>query len=170
MCRLIVGRPNLEVETKRLASPSAGKNTGVVLVPCRTWRCVPTANSNGVDISEARGCNLLWQMSSQWGQWGSQKLLQGLLSHKLTAYLSVFNLFLTQWIMATLSKVWKPDNAWSCSLCEGRTSFFTRLISKKHCGFLLMFSIGSTSLSVSLHFPLSITFFVFILGFWFYFI
>ena len=25
------------------ASPSAGKNTGVVLVPCGTWNCVPTA-------------------------------------------------------------------------------------------------------------------------------
>ena len=24
------------------ASPSTGKNTGVVLVPCRTWKCVPT--------------------------------------------------------------------------------------------------------------------------------
>ena len=31
-------------------------------------------------------------------------------SHELTAYLSVFNLFLTQWIMAILSKRWKPDN------------------------------------------------------------
>ena len=37
------------------------------------------------------------------------KLLQGLVSHELTAYLSVFNLFLTQWIMAILSKVCKPD-------------------------------------------------------------
>ena len=43
-------------------------------------------------------------------QWGSQKLLQGLVSHELTAYLSVFNLFLTQWIMAILSKGCKPDN------------------------------------------------------------
>ena len=43
-------------------------------------------------------------------QWGSQKLLQGLVSHELTAYLSVFNLFLTQWIMAILSKGCKPHN------------------------------------------------------------
>ena len=43
-------------------------------------------------------------------QWGSQKLLQGLVSHELTAYLSVFNLFLTQWIMGILSKGCKPDN------------------------------------------------------------
>ena len=40
----------------------------------------------------------------------SQKLLQGLVSHELTAYLSVFNLFLTQTIMAMLSKGCKPDN------------------------------------------------------------
>ena len=25
------------------ASPSAGKNTGIVLVPCHPWKCVPTA-------------------------------------------------------------------------------------------------------------------------------
>ena len=32
------------------------------------------------------------------------------MSHELTAYLSVFNLFLTQWIMSVLSKGCKPDN------------------------------------------------------------
>ena len=32
------------------ASPSAGKNTEVVLVPCDTWKCVSTAISRGVDI------------------------------------------------------------------------------------------------------------------------
>ena len=47
------------------ASPSAGKNTGIVLVPCRAWKCVPTAISGGVDISEVPGCHLLRQMSSQ---------------------------------------------------------------------------------------------------------
>ena len=41
------------------ASPSAGKNIGIVLVPCRAWKCVPTAISGGVDISEIRGCHLL---------------------------------------------------------------------------------------------------------------
>ena len=43
-------------------------------------------------------------------QSGSQKLLQGLVSHELAAYLSVFNLFLTQWIMAILSERCKLDN------------------------------------------------------------
>ena len=48
------------------ASLSAGKkNTGIVLVPCRAWKCVPTAISSGVDISKVPGCHLLRQMSSQ---------------------------------------------------------------------------------------------------------
>ena len=41
------------------ASLSAGKNTGIVLVPCCAWKCVPTAISGGVDISEVPGCHLL---------------------------------------------------------------------------------------------------------------
>ena len=47
------------------ASPSAGKTTGVVLVPCCAWKCVPTAISGGVDILEVHGCHLLRQMSRQ---------------------------------------------------------------------------------------------------------
>ena len=46
-------------------SPSAGKNTRIILVPCCTWKCVPTAISSGVDISEVPGCHLLQKMSSQ---------------------------------------------------------------------------------------------------------
>ena len=47
------------------ASPTAGKNTGVVLVPCRAWKCVPTAITSDVDISKVPGCHFLRQMSSQ---------------------------------------------------------------------------------------------------------
>ena len=47
------------------ACPSAGKNTGIVLVPCCTWQCVPTAISGGVDFSEVPWCHLSRQMSSQ---------------------------------------------------------------------------------------------------------
>ena len=47
------------------ASPSAGKNIQIVLVPCRAWKCVPTAISGGVDNSEIPGCHLLRKMSSQ---------------------------------------------------------------------------------------------------------
>ena len=76
-------------------------------MPCRGWKCVPTVISGGVDISEVPGCHLLRQMSSQWE---SQKLLEGLVSHELTAYLLAFNLFLTEWIMIISSKRCKPDN------------------------------------------------------------
>ena len=89
------------------ASPSAGKNIRKVLVPCCAWKCVPTAISGGVDNSEVPGYHLLQQMGSQWG---SQKSLQVLVSHELRAYLHVFNMFLTQWIIAILSKGSKPDN------------------------------------------------------------
>ena len=47
------------------ASPSTGKNTGIVLVRYHAWKCVPTAISVGLDISEGPGCHLLQQMSSQ---------------------------------------------------------------------------------------------------------
>ena len=42
---------------------------------------------SGVDISEVP---ILQQISSQWR---SQKLIQRLVSHELTAYLSILNLF-----------------------------------------------------------------------------
>ena len=47
------------------ASPSAGKNNGVVLLPCSRMECVPTAISSGADICEVPGCHLLRQMSFQ---------------------------------------------------------------------------------------------------------
>ena len=89
------------------ASLSAGKNTRVVLVACLAWKCVPTTISGAMNISKDPGCHFLQQTSSLWG---SQKLHQGLVSHELTAYLSVFDLFLTEWIVAILSKGCKPDN------------------------------------------------------------
>ena len=156
-------------------------------------------------------------------QWGSQKLIQGLASHELAAYLSCFNLFLTQWTIAILSKGCKPDNfeshnsltltnicglllepcwmwifpwiklSWHCGLILAislwRVIFLyserimllicmilqfmwrkdgTGLISGKLYGFLLLLSIGFTSLSVLFLFPLSITFFVFMHSFWFF--
>ena len=47
------------------AFPSAGKSTGVVLVPCCTWKCLPATISIGVNDSEVPGCHLLQQMRSQ---------------------------------------------------------------------------------------------------------
>ena len=46
-------------------SQSPGKNSKIVLVLCRTWKCVPTAISGGVDIFKIPGCHLSQQMSSQ---------------------------------------------------------------------------------------------------------
>ena len=51
-------------------SPSTGKNTGVVLVLCHTWKCVTAAISGGMDISVVLGCHMLQQRSSQSGSQG----------------------------------------------------------------------------------------------------
>ena len=47
------------------ASPSAGKNSRILLVPCHTWKYAPTGISSGVDISEVPRCHLLRKMSFQ---------------------------------------------------------------------------------------------------------
>ena len=52
--------------SKQAASPSAGKDTRIDLVPCHTRKCILTAISSGVGISNVHGCRLFWQMSSQW--------------------------------------------------------------------------------------------------------
>ena len=58
---LALRRPNLEVEV----FPSIGKNTEIILVPCPTWKCVTTAISDVMDISEVPGCHSFQPMSSQ---------------------------------------------------------------------------------------------------------
>ena len=70
--------------------------------------------------------------------------------------------FLCEGLSSFNSKGFYYSYAWSCSICEGRTSFCTRLISRKLCRFrfLLMFSTGFTSLSVLLLFPELIMFFL----------
>ena len=83
------------------------------LVPRCTWKCVLTAISGNVDISQVPWCHLLWQMNSQ--RW-SQKIIQGLVSYELTAYLSVFDLYLTH-EMTILAKGRKLDSfEWNTSL------------------------------------------------------
>ena len=63
-------------------------------------------------------------------QWGSQKkLLQELVSHELTAYLSVYDLLLTQWVMAQLSEGCKSDKLESHnSLKLGFTNIFGQIL------------------------------------------
>ena len=87
------------------ASPSAGKNTRVDLLPWQAWKCVPTATFGGVGISDLPRYHLLRQMSSQWG---SQNFFQELVSNELTTYLSVFDLLSTQRITTISSKGCKP--------------------------------------------------------------
>ena len=47
------------------ASPSVGRNTGIVLVLYRAWKCGSTAIFGGVDISEVPVCHLVRQITSQ---------------------------------------------------------------------------------------------------------
>ena len=47
------------------ASLSAGKNIGIVLVSCCSWKCIPIYISSGVGVFEVPGCHLVFQMSSQ---------------------------------------------------------------------------------------------------------
>ena len=100
----------MEVVTKRLLHQQV-KMLGYFWCHVHAWKCIPTAISSGVDISEAPGCHLLWLMSSQ--SW-SQKLLQILVSHEHTAYLSTFsspffNLFKLR-IISIILKPCKPHN------------------------------------------------------------
>ena len=65
-CNVLTDNKETELgSSNQEASPSAGKNIGVVLVPRHAWKCVPTDISSGVDISDVPGCHFLGQMSSQ---------------------------------------------------------------------------------------------------------
>ena len=97
---------------------------------------------------------LSWHTYSMWGKLGWLNCSW----HFLYEGLSSFNL-----------KGFYYSCAWSSSLCE-RTSFWTGLNSRKLWRFLLKFLTGFTSLNVLILFPLSITFFIFMHGFWFHFI
>ena len=78
------------------AFPSAYKNTGVVLVSCHAWKCVPITIPSGVDISKISECHLLRQISSQ----GHKTYFKNL---SLVNSQSSFDFDL-------LMKVCKPDN------------------------------------------------------------
>ena len=59
------------------ASPSAGKNTGVILVSCCTYKSDPTGISSGMDISKVPECHLLRQVSYQQGSQNKLVLSEG---------------------------------------------------------------------------------------------
>ena len=90
---LIVRRPNLEVAIKRLLHQQVKIQD--------SFSAIFVHRSASLQLFRWCGyfwgpwvsfvmTDELWQMSSQWS---SQKLLQGLVSHGLTAYPSIFNLF-----------------------------------------------------------------------------
>ena len=68
-------------------SPSTGKNTGLVLMPCHIGKHGPSRSFVGVIISEVPGCYLWQQISSQLGL---QKLLQEWMSHAPFYFWSLF--------------------------------------------------------------------------------
>ena len=96
------GNTSFHVSSHSTQHQLSKTNTGIVLMPCCAWKCVPTAVSSSVHISEVHGCH---EFSVR-----VTKLFQGLVSHQLTAYFSIFNLFLTLWVITILSNGWKPDN------------------------------------------------------------
>ena len=63
-------------------------------------------------------------------------------------WLNWFWQFVCERLSSFNPKGFSNSYVWSCSLCEGRTSFCMRLISRKLCRLLLMFLTGFTSLSV----------------------
>ena len=65
-CTVLLRSKKTELRSNdQVASPSAGKNTGIALEPFHTWKCVHTVISGGVDISQGPWCHLLRHMSSQ---------------------------------------------------------------------------------------------------------
>ena len=83
------------------ASSSAGKHSRVILLPCCTWECVPTAISGCMGISKILGVSFV--TTDEFSVRVTKNYFQGLVSHELTVYLSVFE-------MTILSKRRKPDN------------------------------------------------------------
>ena len=59
MCGRLLSKETKFGSSDQEVAPSAGKNTGIVSVPCGAWKCVPTAILGGVDISKVPRCHLL---------------------------------------------------------------------------------------------------------------
>ena len=87
-----------------------------------------------------------------------------------SGWLNWFWEFLCERLFSFNPKEFYYSCVWSCSLCEGRTSFCMGLTSRIICWFFLRFCTGFTSLNDLPPFPLSISFFVFMDSFWLYFI
>ena len=96
------------------ASSLASKNTRYVLVSCCTWKCFPTAIPGGMNISEVSGRHLFRQMSSQWG---SQKLLQLLVSQESQPTFLILNSMKWPYYQKDINQVnLNPTTPWNLAL------------------------------------------------------
>ena len=86
LCCLLVRRPNLEVAAKKLLHQQVNI---LILVLCCAWKTVSTALSDGQDISEVPGFHSVFRESHK-------NYVKNWCLIALTAYLSDFDLFLTQ--------------------------------------------------------------------------
>ena len=55
--------PDIKKSKLGSSEQEASLSAGAVLVPCRAWKCVPTATSSVVDVSEVPGCHLLREIN-----------------------------------------------------------------------------------------------------------
>ena len=81
-----------------------------------------------------------------------------------------FKQYLCKGLSSFNSKGFCYSYTWPCNLCNAETRFCAGIIFRKLWGFLFMFLTGFTSFGVLLPFPIRITIFFFVQGFWCYFI
>ena len=77
-------------------SPSAGKNTVVVLVLCCTWKCVPTAILGGVDVSKVLGCFCRFLYVFDWLFFYSVYYFFSCIDHHLHLYAMLLRLHISR--------------------------------------------------------------------------
>ena len=155
------------------ASPSAAINTRIVLVLCCTWNYVPTVISSGVDIYKDKFSVRITKITLRIGVSWTHSLLfwPSLYSCSIKDKFGSINWF-CQFFCERLT-LFNPKGlyysyAWPCNLSKRSTSFCMEPIFRKLSGFILRFSNGFTSLMSYFFFSVSITFCVFMHGFWSY--
>ena len=79
-----------------------------------------------------------------------------------------FKQYLCKGLSSFNSKGFCYSYTWPCNLCNAETRFCAGIIFRKLWGFLFMFLTGFTSFGVLLPFPIRITIFFFVQGFWCY--
>ena len=80
-CTVPPASKETDQKTNQKASPSVGKHTGVVLVPCCTWNCVPTV----IFVGYFQGPWVLFVIIDEFSV-RLTKVTSRMVSHDLTAY------------------------------------------------------------------------------------